>query len=68
MPDLAVTDLGECGAFVGQEHRCHGRLIVQRELGGLLEAECDVCGNTAAAPVRKATAEPESEADKWWDR
>jgi len=44
------TDLGRCGAFVADGY-CDGRLVVDRESGGVLEAVCSACGQVAARPM-----------------
>jgi hypothetical protein len=61
------TDLGVCGAFVDGGVRCEGRLIVERQLGVLVEAECDSCGGAAARPVAKPQLDSEERREPWWN-
>jgi hypothetical protein len=68
MTTVAGTDLGLCDAFLPGGDRCEGRLIVERQVGQLLEAECDRCGGVAARPVARVAPETEEREEQWWQR
>lgn len=55
-------DLGVCGVFVPGGY-CEGRLIVDRESGGMLEAVCSACGQVAARPMVRLRNEPRPESE-----
>ena len=66
-----MTDLGICNAILAGDERCQGRLIVDREVEGIVEAVCDRCGDLAARPIRALAADsaPERDDDEpWWSR
>lgn len=62
-----MISLGSCNA-----DGCPGEVLVEREVGGIREAVCTLCGTEYAAPVKAAKPEPEKdwteEPDRWWDR
>lgn len=63
-------DLGACIAHRPDGSPCPGRLIVQSESAGFLEAACDQCGCEAVCPPgarRRQEAEPvDSGPEPWW--
>jgi hypothetical protein len=68
-----MTDLGRCNAIITAQDRCPGRLIVDREVGGIAEAICDRCGCLAARPLRTAPLNAEArpvdrDEEPWWSK
>lgn len=55
-------DLGVCDSFLSDGSRCQGRLIVDGELGGLVEATCSECGSCAGCPRRRLELDREEAA------
>lgn len=65
--DLRGQDVGVCGAFVGSNERCDGRLRVVDVIGDVAECECDRCGSEAGCPVGRLRPVRDVDADRWWD-
>ena len=66
---VAGSDLGVCGARLAGDRLCDGRLIVEREVGGILEAVCSRCGDVAGRPVGRVVApaeEPDRDDEALW--
>lgn len=63
------VDLGECGQFLRGSDRCVGRVVSVREVGGIVEAECSLCGDGSAIPqagFEKFRQQPDHVRDESW--